>query len=82
MVVQQYLNAPSKMKSEFLLLKTVAFIAGKKNSADQNFYIRFSIKNLIAIISLYALSGPKLNFGCYLTFEIHFLSFISMEKRI
>ena len=28
-------------------LKTVAFIAGKKNPADQNFYIRFSIENLI-----------------------------------
>ena len=26
------------------MLKTVAFIAGKKNPADQNFYIRFSIE--------------------------------------
>ena len=50
-------------------LKTVAFIAGKKNPADQNFYIRFSIENLIINISFYALSWPKLNFGCYLTFE-------------
>ena len=42
----------------------------KKNPATQFFFIRFSIENLIANISLYALSLPKLNFGCYLTFEI------------
>jgi hypothetical protein len=54
-------------------LKTVAFIAAKsENPADQNFFIRFFIDNLIANISLYALSRPKLNFGCYLTFEIIF----------
>ena len=53
-------------------LKTVAFIAGKKNPAIQKFYICFSIENLIANISFYALSWPKLNFGCYLTFEIIF----------
>ena len=52
------------------VLKTVACIAGKKNPAIQNFFIRFSIENFIANISLYALSWPKLNFGCYLTFEI------------
>ena len=63
-------------------LKTVAFIAGKKNPAVQNFYICFSIENLIVNISFYALSWLKLNFGCYLTFENNFLSFISMEKRI
>ena len=52
-------------------LKTVAFIAGKsENSADQKKFIRFFIDNLIANISLYALSWPKLNFGCYLTFQI------------
>ena len=34
--------------------------------------IRFSIDNSIADISLYALNWPKLNFGCYLTFEIIF----------
>ena len=28
-------------------VKTVAFIAGKKNPADQKFYIRFSIENLV-----------------------------------
>ena len=39
-----------------VLIKTVAFIAGKKNPADQNFYIRFSIENLIVNISFYALS--------------------------
>jgi hypothetical protein len=36
--------------------------------------ILFSI-DCIANISLYALSRPKLNFGCYLTFEWHSLSF-------
>ena len=55
-----------------VLLKTVAFIAGKKNPAIQKFFIRFSIKNFIANISLYALSWPKLKFGCYHTFEIIF----------
>ena len=53
-------------------LKTDAFIAGKKNPATQIFFIRFSIETLIANISFYALSWPKLNFGCYLTFEIIF----------
>jgi hypothetical protein len=44
-------------------LKTVAFIAGKsENPAAQIFFICFSIDNLIANISLYALSWPKLNF--------------------
>ena len=62
-------------------VKTVASIAGKKNPADQNFYIRFSIENLIVNISFYALSWLKLNFGRYLTFENQFLSFISMEKN-
>jgi hypothetical protein len=52
------------------ILKTVAFIAGKKNPAVQIFFIFFSIENLIANISFYALSWLKLNFGCYLTFEI------------
>ena len=54
------------------MLKTVAFIAGKKNPAVQKIYIHFSIENFITNISLYALSWPKLNFGCYLTFEIIF----------
>ena len=54
------------------VLKTVVFITGKKNLANQNFFIHFSIENLIAIISFYALSWPKLNFGCYTTFEIIF----------
>ena len=53
-----------------LKLKAVAFIAGKsENPAALN---RFSIDNLIASMSLYALSWSKLNFGCYLTFEIIF----------
>ena len=52
------------------VLKTVVFIVGKKNPATQKFFIRFSIENLIANISFYALSWPKLSFGCYLTFEI------------
>jgi hypothetical protein len=48
------------------LLKTVAFIAGKsENQAANFFFIRFFIDNLIANISLYALSWPKLNFGSF-----------------
>ena len=51
-------------------VKEVAFIAGKsENPVDQKNFIRFSIDNLIANISLYALSWPKLNFG---SFEIIF----------
>ena len=53
----------------FPQLKTVAFIASKKNPAIQTIFIRFSIENLIANISLYVLSRPKLNYGCYLTFD-------------
>jgi hypothetical protein len=50
-------------------VKTVAFIAGKsENQAAKFFFIHFSIDN----ISFYALSWLKLNFGCYLTFEIIF----------
>ena len=56
-----------------LCLKEVAFIAGKsENQAAKKKFIRFYIDNLIANISLHALSWPKLNFGCYLTFEIIF----------
>jgi hypothetical protein len=55
------------------MLKEVAFIAGKsENQAAKIFFIPFFNNNLIANISLYALSWPKLNFGCYLTFEIIF----------
>jgi hypothetical protein len=55
------------------LLKEGAFIVGKsENQAAKKKFIRFFIDNLIANISLYALSWPKLNFGCYLTFEIIF----------
>jgi hypothetical protein len=54
------------------LLKTVAFIAGKSENQAEKKNIRFSIDNLIANISFYALSWPRLNFGCYLTFEIIF----------
>ena len=54
-------------------LKEVAFIAGKsENQAAKKCFIHFFIENLIANIRLYALSWPKLNFGCYLTFEIIF----------
>ena len=53
-----------------ILVKEVAFIAGKsENQADKKKIIGFSIDNLIANISLYALSWPKLNFG---SFEIIF----------
>ena len=60
-------------------LKTVAFIAGNKNPATQIFFIHFSIENLIANISFYALSWPELNFGSYDALK-SYLSFISMEK--
>ena len=62
-------------------LKTVAFIAGKKNPAIQKKFIRFSIENFIANISLYALSWPKLNFGCYLTFEIIFKALFQWKNE-
>ena len=52
------------------ILKEVAFIAGKSETKQPQFFI--FIDNLIANIRLYALSWPKLNFGCYLTFEIIF----------
>jgi biotin transporter BioY len=55
------------------LLREVAFIAGKsENQVAKKKFIHFFIDNLIANISLYALSWPKLNFGCYHTFEIIF----------
>ena len=58
---------------EFDSLKEVAFIAGKsENQAAKIFFFRFFIDNLIANISLYVLSWPKLNFGYYITFEIIF----------
>jgi hypothetical protein len=63
------------------LLKTVAFIAGKKNPVVQKNFIRFSIENLIANISFYALSWPKLNFGCYLTFEIIFKALFQWKNE-
>jgi hypothetical protein len=56
----------------FKLLKTVAFNAVKKYPAVQKNFIRFYIENLIANISFYVLSWLKLNFRCYLTFEIIF----------
>ena len=52
--------------------KAVVFIVGKKNPATQNLFIPFFIENLIANINSYAFSWPKLNFGCYLTYEIIF----------
>ena len=44
----------------------------QKIQQSKIFFICFSIENFIENISLYALSWPKLNFGCYLTFEIFF----------
>ena len=62
---------PFYFRQLFSVLKGVAFIAGKsENQAAKNFFIHFFLDNLIANISL--LSWPKLNFGCYLTFEIIF----------
>jgi hypothetical protein len=63
------------------MLKTVAFIAGKKNPATQNFSIHFSIENLIANISFYALSWPQLTFGCHLTFEIIFQALFQWKNE-
>ena len=37
-------NQSSSMFQFQFLLKTVGFIAGKKNPADQNFYILFPLK--------------------------------------
>ena len=51
---------------EEFLIKTVAFIGGtSENQAAKKCYICFSIDNLIANISLYALTWPKLNFGSF-----------------
>ena len=56
-----------------VMLKTVAFIAGKsENQATKIFLIHFSIDNLIAKISLYALSWSKLNLDHLQSFEIIF----------
>ena len=63
------------------LLKTDAFIAGKKNPAVQKNFILFSIENLIANIGFYVLSWPKLNFGCYLTFEIIFKALFQWKNE-
>ena len=62
-------------------LKTVAYIAGKKNPAIQKFYISFSIENFIENISLYALSWLKLNFGCYFTFEIILKALFQLKNK-
>jgi hypothetical protein len=40
-------------------------VGKSENQADKKKIIRFSIDNLIATISLYALSWPKLNFGSF-----------------
>ena len=53
----------------------------KKNPAVQKVFICFSIENLITNISFYALSWPKLNFGCYLTFEIIFKALFQWKKN-
>ena len=62
-------------------LKTVAVIVGKKNPAIQKKFICFSIETFIENISLYALSWPKLNFGCYLTFEIIFKALFQWKNE-
>ena len=53
----------------------------KKNPAIQKTFIHFSIENLIANISLYASSWLKLNFGCYLTFEIIFKALFQWKNK-
>ena len=61
------------IKVSFLTIPLYFMFVGKKNSAIQKFFIGVSIENFIVNISLYALSWPKLNFGCNLTFKIIFL---------
>ena len=53
-----------------------------KNPAIQKNFIHFSIGNFIANISLYALSWPKLNFGCYLTLEIIFYALFQWKNEL
>ena len=62
-------------------LKTIAFIADKKNPDVQKNFIRFSVENLIANISFYALSWLKLNFGWYLAFEIIFKALFQWKNE-
>ena len=57
--VKKNVGVKNFQKKRIRVLKTVVFIAGKKNPATQKFFIRFSIENLIANISFYALSWPK-----------------------
>ena len=44
------------------VLKTVAFIAGKKNPADQNFYICFSIEIKLKKMIFKSEIAPKIKF--------------------
>ena len=62
-----------KVSIEVLMWRHLHLLRVKKNPVTQSLFIRFPFfQNLIANISFYALSWPKLNFGCYLTFEIIF----------
>ena len=60
--------------SHYLQDETIITVkdVGNKKSSNPKIFFFFSIENFIANISLYALSWSKLNFGCYLTFEIIF----------
>ena len=80
MGLQPYI-VPQEVFPMLNVLKTVGFIASKKNPATPKFFIHFSIENLIANISFYALSWPKLNFGCYLTFEIIFKALFQWKNE-
>ena len=55
--------------SVFIKRKVFMTCKNKKSQQPENYS---PINNYIANISLYALSWPKFNFGCYLTFEIIF----------
>ena len=74
------MDAISPLKS-FLKL----YFNGKMNKTFLGwwiFFFLFSIENLIANISFYALSWPKLNFGCYFTFEIIFKLYFNGKTNI
>ena len=53
----------------------------KKIQQSKKKFICFSIENFIENISLYALNWPKLNFGCYLTFEIIFKALFQWKNK-
>ena len=68
------------VKSRRLSNKDSCIYCGYKIQQPKFFYF-FSTENLIANISFYALSWPKLNFRCYLTFEIIFKALFQWKNE-